>query len=499
MAHSSSNITILAALLFVGVVAQDIQAQNREEFDAYAKRKREEFAKYKDERQAEFNRYREQYNREFAEYLRQAWKQVKPEEKVIPPPQPKPFVPKPVIDDVKPFPVVPKEIPILEIVKPKTVPPAPKPIVIEKPKEERSQKHIRLDLFYGNDFTLRYSEKVKISVTDNTQFSIAKAWEQAATTELDPLVYDCQQARAEYNFCDWMYYLFVKEVAHVVTQTADDSNEETLLVGYILAQSGVDFRFVRNENRLLLALPFDTQIYKCSYFSVEDKNYYVVEKDVQSACYLMDRSFCKEASVLTLRIASPMNLEYSGNESKVLASKKYPEMHVELTGNKWLMDFYNSYPRMDWQEYSLAPMDRGNADAIVDTFSPLIAGKSEQEAVNMILNFVQTAFTYGYDDRIWGGDRPFFADETLYYPYSDCEDRSILFAHLLRSLTNQDVVLLHYPNHLATAVRFSTDLPGDYVIVDGQKYLVCDPTGYKPVGNAYDEFKNVQAKVIRIR
>ena len=49
------------------------------------------------------------------------------------------------------------------------------------------------------------------------------------------------------------------------------------------------------------------------------------------------------------------------------------------------------------------------------TFRPLLAGKSETEAVNMILNFVQTAFTYGYDDEIWGGDRPFFADETLYY------------------------------------------------------------------------------------
>ena len=117
----------------------------------------------------------------------------------------------------------------------------------------------------------------------------------------------------------------------------------------------------------------------------------------------------------------------------------------------------------------------------------------------MILNFVQTAFVYGYDDQIWGGDRPFFADETLFYPYSDCEDRSILFSYLIRTLTKQDVVLLYYPNHLATAVRFSEDLPGDYVMVEGLKYLVCDPTGYKPIGNAYDEFKNVQAQVIKIR
>ena len=107
-------------------------------------------------------------------------------------------------------------------------------------------------------------------------------------------------------------------------------------------------------------------------------------------------------------------------------------------------------------------------------------------------------FTYGYDDEIWGEDRPFFADETLFYPYSDCEDRAILFSQLIQRFTGLDVVLLHYPNHLATAVRFTRDFPGDYVMVDGYKYMVCDPTGYKPIGNAYDEFKNVKAKVIKL-
>lgn len=491
---------MLTTLLAFGIVVNDVNAQNtREEFDAYVKQQRQEFAQYRAERQAEFNRYREQYNKEFAKYLENAWKQVLPKEKDAPPPQPKPFVPKPTIDDTKPLPDVPDEMPILEVVKPKTTPPVPKPIVIEKPKEDRSQRKLRLESFYGNSIELRCSDKAKVTIADNSPSAISKAWSGIATKEFDPLVYDCQQARAKYSYCDWMYYLFVKEVAHVVTGTDKGSNEETLLTGYILAQSGVDFRFLRNGSRLLLALPFETQIYRFSYFPINGKNYYVVEKDVQGQCSLMDRSFSKEASVLTLRIASPMHLGGSEVETKVLASKKYPQMRVELSSNKSLMEFYHSYPRMDWQEYSLAPMTEETTKRIANAFKPILAGKGEEEAVNMILNFVQTAFTYGYDDKIWGGDRPFFADETLYYPYSDCEDRSILFSHLVRQLTSLDVVLLHYPNHLATAVRFSQDLPGDYVMVDGQKFLVCDPTGYKPIGNAYDEFKKVQAKVIKIK
>lgn len=33
--------------------------------------------------------------------------------------------------------------------------------------------------------------------------------------------------------------------------------------------------------------------------------------------------------------------------------------------------------------------------------------KSQYEAVSRLLNFVQTAFVYEYDDKVWGCDRAF--------------------------------------------------------------------------------------------
>ena len=209
----SRNITMLAVLLAVVATGQDVRAQSRDEFDAYVKQQRQAFDKYKTDRKADFNRYREQCNREFAEYLKKAWKQVMPNKKVLPPPQPKPFVPKPTIDDNKLVPNVPKQMPVLDIVKPKIVPPSPKPIVIEKPKEDQSQRRISVKSFYRNDFMLRCSNKVKVTIADNTPSSIATAWKNMATAEFDPLVYDCQQARKQHCFCDWMYYQFIKEVA----------------------------------------------------------------------------------------------------------------------------------------------------------------------------------------------------------------------------------------------------------------------------------------------
>ena len=90
-------------------------------------------------------------------------------------------------------------------------------------------------------------------------------------------------------------------------------------------------------------------------------------------------------------------------------------------------------------------------------------------------------------------------DETLFYPYSDCEDRSILFAFLVKNLTGLKVVALHYPNHIATAVRFNDNIEGDHIVYRGQKYLISDPTFINAdIGMVMPKFKGVKPQVIPV-
>lgn len=114
-----------------------------------------------------------------------------------------------------------------------------------------------------------------------------------------------------------------------------------------------------------------------------------------------------------------------------------------------------------------------------------------------LLNFVQTAFVYEYDDKVWGGDRAFFAEEMLYNPYCDCEDRSVLFSRLVRDLLGLDVILVYYPGHLATAVCFAEDVSGDYIMLSGRRFVVCDPTYIGAgVGRTMPDMNNRSANVI---
>ena len=68
----------------------------------------------------------------------------------------------------------------------------------------------------------------------------------------------------------------------------------------------------------------------------------------------------------------------------------------------------------------------------------------------------------------------------------------------MKDLLGLDAVLLDYPNHIASAVRFNEDISGDYILLDGKKYLICDPTYIgAPIGMCMDRFKSVAPEIIR--
>lgn len=194
-----------------------------------------------------------------------------------------------------------------------------------------------------------------------------------------------------------------------------------------------------------------------------------------------------------------------GTPTRTLTSKRYPEMSVRVSVNKNLLSFFNSYPTSEvggnfmtrWAMYANTPICKEAQNELYPQLKSHLSGYSQLEAVERLLNWIQTAFVYEYDDKVWGGDRAFFPDETLYYPCCDCEDRSILFTRLVRDLLGLRCILIYYPGHLASAVNFTNPVNGDYINVNGNKFVVCDPTYIgASVGHTMPDMDNNSAKVI---
>jgi hypothetical protein len=235
-------------------------------------------------------------------------------------------------------------------------------------------------------------------------------------------------------------------------------NEATLLMAYVYCQSGYQMRLAIANNHLYMLYASKHTIYDKGYFHLDGINFYPFGS-VEGQMHICAIGFPQEKP-LSLLIPNQQKLSVSESAVRTLASKRYPQMKSQVSVNKNLIDFYDSYPTSmvgenfmtRWSMYANTPMDSTAKNGLYPTLRKHISGLDEKEAVERLLNWVQTAFVYEYDNKVWGHDRAFFAEESLYYPYCDCEDRSILLSRLVRDLLGLKVILVYYPGHLATAM-----------------------------------------------
>ena len=517
--------------------AMPLAAQNSS-FDDFVKSQNSKFDKFKTDQQAEFDAFRKRVNEQYAEFMRKQWEAFpaheadKPvEEKTVPPvvytepepepqpepqpapqpaPQPKPReeekpLPK---QDIKPLPAPKPTIdtkPVPIAVKPKVVvvpkpQPAPEPIAPVKPKEEPFKK-VTLN-YFGTLITIGFPLDDDLQLQALKESAIVDAWKQLAESRYDICIKTALDARKANKLCDWAYMSLLREATE---KQYGKTNEAILMQAFLMTQSGYRIRLGMTEDKLYMLVASQYDIFKYPYYTLDGAKFYNISGKTPQQMYITQAKWDKEKS-LSLQMTELPSFGSEPTPKRTLTSKK--GVTASASVNKNLIDFFNTYPQAcfngdqttRWAAYANTPVEQSVKDMLYPSLKKTIKGMSEKEAVGILLNWVQTAFEYGYDDKIWGGDRAFFAQETLYYPYCDCEDRSILFSRLVRDLVGLDVVLLYYPEHLATAVAFNEEVNGDWLMYKNRKYIVCDPTYINAgVGRTMPNMNNKQAQIIALQ
>ncbi|MDE6018086.1 MAG: hypothetical protein K2G85_04660, partial [Muribaculaceae bacterium] len=212
-----------------------------------------------------------------------------------------------------------------------------------------------------------------------------------------------------------------------------------------------------------------------------------------------DREFPREQQ-FSLAIIQQPNLPVNPVISRNFSINYPVSASVDVAVNKNIIDFYNDYPlNSHWNLYANASLSQDVKEQLYPALEKTFEGKRVPEAANILLHFVQKAFQYKTDQDQFGIERSLFPDETFYYPYSDCEDRAILYSVLVRELLGLDVILVHYPEHIATAVAFDEQVNGDYFDINGRRFTVCDPTYINAdIGMAMTQFKSTPAEIIKL-
>ena len=376
----------------------------------------------------------------------------------------------------KPQPVAPKAEPTTPA-KPQTTPVKPQPKPKAKPAMQSSlQKEFYPSVAINYCNTKLYidaSMKGVINITSSQECAVADGYEALCRSNYKPLIANCQQAQKDFRLNDWGVFLFVKTAAEAL---CNDENSCIVMQQFLLNELGYRAKMARrgDRNQLLLFVATDCMVYGHPYFTKEGLNYYNINGTEACTFYMCNQDSKKAKTPVAMRLNNVPALN-SGVVSRQRTNKA-GNVSVSVNVSKSLMDFYASMPQCDYGVYAKAPVTGSLAQEVLGTLRPLVQGKSEVDAANLLLNFVQTGFKYATDEEQFGFEKPFFVEELFYYPACDCEDRSVLFGWLVRELLGLDVVYLDYPNHIATAVQFKGDVKGDFLTVDGKRYTVCDPT-----------------------
>lgn len=446
-----------------------------------------EFEKWQKQRAEQFNQYVTQQDQDFTQFLKQRWLVKKVESAPKRDTQPKiqrpPTAPKKeaepdaskTVKVLKPKPIVK---PTPAVINPERVKPSiPKPVPTPSKPLPPGLESIS---FLGNQLSFNKLELLGLPLANIDAETIASSWQVMASSKNNKLVNLLEMQAHKLGLDDWgRAYLTHQVIAQGAKQL--NSNEVNLYSWYYLMQQGFDSRVGYDNGQVHLLVKVAQPLYGQKFFRFGDDKYYFV-------------NFNADGKGLGSKIKTYQNQHELAKADLTLDLAKIPKVlgeqsHRELTFNyggkkheisvpyhKEYAEFLNLYPQMELEHYFQSGLEASSREVLLNYLAQEIEGKTEKQALNLLLRFVQYAFPYQTDDQQFNKENFLVATETLHYPYADCEDRAVLFSYLVKNLLGNKIIGVLYQGHIATAIKTNSDIKGAWYKVKGEKFLVADPT-----------------------
>jgi len=354
--------------------------------------------------------------------------------------------------------------------------------------------------FYEAPVSLPDEASLRISLKGKpNNESISEYWKKISNAKFEGTLDKAESYKKSLALNDWGYCMLLYDIGNVINN--EDETDALLFTWFMLNKSGYDAKIGYSDNNVYLLLPSKDDIFGAPYFTIDNRRFYVMSLDGKElqlgSMYTYEGDYPDANKVVSLNL-NTLPVLWGNVPKQVTFSYNGTSYTIKYTYNKNIVNFLNTYPHTTYPIYFNTPLMDQSYSSLVEQLKPILTGKSKSEALNILLRFVQTAFEYKTDQQQFGKEKCLFAEETLFYPYCDCEDRSVIFAYLVKKLLGLEVIGLDYPGHIATAVKID-NVPGDHVTVNGKKYLICDPTYINAnIGMSMPRYKNVKPEIVQI-
>ncbi len=473
------SVLLLASLPVKAGTAQD-------DFEAYRRQQQQGAQKV----QQQFREYKESQDREFADFLKSQWrdfetfqgkvriKEPKPRQVPVAPAKPPVSAPQPPgpVPTVEPAPVAPPAPPVViaPVVPPAALPPpVPKPLPVAPNVLEIS--------FYGNPVNFVFDPQWKrYRLPGGIKPEVmSEFWTMMSGSSFEPTIRTINETRRELKLDDWGYVALWRSVAQALQP--ERKAEQNMLLWFLLTKSGYDVRLGYSGADVYLFIAVRQQIYSTKYTVVGDQTYYALlaadHGNSIRSFYTYEANYPDKLKPLDVLSASTAFTKPLSAQRTLAFDYRGQTTRITVPYDRRLVEYEGSFPQTEFPLYFDTDGSALLRQGLVVELKKRTAGMSEEEAVNFLLAFVQKAFAYKTDDDQFGFEKYFFVEESLYYPYNDCEDRAVLFTWLVHEVLGIRSVGLLYPGHMTAAVALRQVKP-DFATVEyqGSRYVIADPT-----------------------
>jgi len=447
-----------------------------ESFKDFKKTQAKSFSKYKDKKDAAFNNYLKEQFEEYKAHVTPPLYEV---------PKPKSITPA-IAQKIKSVgPAVNIKLkPIVGVDENRTKK-SSMPIVAIK-KEDVSFN------FFGTDLGFSVDDSVKdAKFYPQNQEGISSFFTVVAKSEYENVLVLISNIKSSMRLNDWGLYLLVTKFSQELFANPNDAK---LMGWFIFNKLGYDVKVGLAKREVTLMHYSEKIIYSTPNYSFSGKKFYLLshyDKGRVGRLYSYKQSYPGATKAFDLSLKELPNFNSNVKNKSLWFNYNDKVFTTTYHYNQNLLDFMATYPQADYETFFNAPVDEMSYTAIARDIKKQIDGKKASVALDFVLKFVQNAFVYERDNQQFSREKVMFAQETLYFDKSDCEDRAILFSYLVKELFGYSVVGVKYRDHMATALYIPLD--GDSVKVGRKKYVIADPTYINAnIGQSMPKYRSVR-------
>ena len=461
-----------------------------------------DFEAFKNKRRADFKAFVEERDKDFADFVKKRW-----EEMAIMEAQKRILTPKPEV--IPKFVEIPGAVPKpVELVKaPKIVPLVlPKePVLPEVPKiKEPSNLKKPVEKFVSSDFSY-FGDEVHWSVLPlpkikwgSSEAEVSEAWMTLSSwNEVAEPLNLLDKEIHERNLNDWGVYQMIVKMSEKLTSNEDGQRVVTV---FLANKMGYKAKLARSQNHLISLVSVEEKVYDHTYLKIEGEKYYIFEPKnrYSNEIYSYPGNYSEKSRPLSLLMVKPLVMGGYLKNRDIDFNYKGRHYSFSFPYNPKFTSFLDEIPPVDIEYYFAQTVPEETAKEMDKALKPILAEMTQEEAVGFLLHMTQVGFKYETDQEQFGREKYFYPVEILAYPYADCEDRSVFYSWMIRRYLGLEIVGLDYPGHISTAVNI--DLDGDYFLIDGKKFVACDPTYINAgPGMTQPPYKNESANIIWIK